>query len=66
MALVKNSNVVRAREAGAKVRNMLNDTSSEVSQLAHTVETRVNEKPVQSSLIALGIGFVLGALLSRR
>lgn len=66
MALIKNSNVVRAREAGAKVRSMLDEASSEVSHVAQAVETRVNEKPMQSSLIALGIGFVLGALLSRR
>lgn len=66
MALIKDSSVERARAAGTRVRNLVEEAKDEATQLAHVVETRVNEKPMQSSLIALGAGFILGMLFSRR
>lgn len=54
-----------ANEAGHKVRNFINSASEEFSHTSETMTTRIRGKPVQSSLIALGIGFVLGALLIR-
>lgn len=66
MAIVKNTNIERAREAGSKVRHMIDDASGEVSEFAKTVEARIQEKPVQSTVIALGAGLLLGLLLNRR
>ncbi len=66
MALIKDSTVDRAREAGTKVRHLIDEASGEVREISTAIESRVNEKPMQSSLIALGAGFILGMLLSRR
>jgi ElaB/YqjD/DUF883 family membrane-anchored ribosome-binding protein len=54
-----------AREAGETARDTYDRVSERVSSLSHQTEDRIREKPVQSALIALGIGFVAG-LLSRR
>lgn len=56
----------KAREAGVKVRHVIDAASGEVTEVAEVVETRILEKPVQSTMIALGIGLVLGAILGRR
>jgi len=54
-----------ANKAGHKVRNFIDSTSEELSHATQTVTEHVHNKPMQSSLIALGIGFVLGALFRR-
>jgi len=56
---------VTANNAGRKVRSFIDSTSEEFSHATKTVTDHVHEKPMQSSLIALGIGFVLGTLLRR-
>jgi ElaB/YqjD/DUF883 family membrane-anchored ribosome-binding protein len=56
---------VTANKAGRKVRSFIDSTSDELSHATRTVTAHVHDKPVQSSLIALGIGFVLGALFRR-
>ena len=54
-----------ANEAGRKVRNLYNSTSDEISHVSDTVTAEIRANPVRSSMIALGIGVVLGALLRR-
>ena len=39
---------------------------AKAQEASENVEERVREKPVQSVLVAAGIGFVLGMLFSRR
>jgi len=62
---MKDDICVTANKAGHKVRDFINSASEELSHATETVTTEIKGKPVQSSLIALGIGFVLGTLLSR-
>jgi len=54
-----------AEKAGRKVRTFLHSASDEISHASDTVTTQIRSNPVQSSLIALGVGFVLGALFRR-
>jgi ElaB/YqjD/DUF883 family membrane-anchored ribosome-binding protein len=51
------------RKTGRKVRDVAEHTRDEVTQATEAVTTRIHERPVQSSLIALGMGFILGAFL---
>ena len=54
-----------ANRVGRRARNLFNTASDEISDAADTVTTYVRKSPVQSSFVALGIGFVLGALFRR-
>lgn len=54
-----------ANLAGKKVRGLIEDYSEEVANTTENVATHVRKKPLQSALIALGAGFVIG-LLARR
>ena len=54
-----------ANQAGRKVRSFMNSASNEISHVSDSVTKQVQNNPVQSSLIALGVGFVLGSLLRR-
>lgn len=54
-----------ANVAGRKVRLLLDNAASEASHAKEVVAEQIKEKPIQSSLIALGIGVVIGALLRR-
>src|SRR4051812_5879026 len=54
-----------ANKAGRKVRNLFNNASDEITDAADTVTTYVRKSPVQSSMLALGIGFILGSLFRR-
>ncbi|MEQ1888477.1 MAG: hypothetical protein ABL951_04765 [Alphaproteobacteria bacterium] len=54
-----------ANQAGRKVRDMLDSASEELSDAGDKVSREIHTNPVQSSLIALGVGVVLGALLRR-
>lgn len=54
-----------ANQAGRTVRQFIDNASEELSHATKTVTDHVHEKPVQSSLIALGLGFAIGALLRR-
>ncbi|MBY0407938.1 MAG: hypothetical protein K2Q01_09620 [Rickettsiales bacterium] len=53
------------RSAGDKLRQLFNCTNSEISHAADTVSEQIHNKPVQSTLIALGAGFLLGVLMRR-
>ena len=54
-----------ANTAGRKVRGFINNASDEISHAGETVTTQIRNNPVQSSAIALGVGFILGALFRR-
>ncbi|MGO9487239.1 MAG: YqjD family protein [Rhodomicrobium sp.] len=43
----------------------LSDVKETVRQNMGDIEKQIREKPVQATLIAAGVGFLLGALLSR-
>jgi ElaB/YqjD/DUF883 family membrane-anchored ribosome-binding protein len=55
-----------AGEAGARVRGIVDRTVEDVNHVSQNVEGEIRGNPVRSTLIALGIGFALGALLTRR
>jgi ElaB/YqjD/DUF883 family membrane-anchored ribosome-binding protein len=54
-----------ANNAGRRVRNFINYASEEIGSARDTVTTQIRTNPVQSSLIALGVGVLLGALVRR-
>ena len=54
-----------ANQVGRKLRGFFNTASDEVSHVSETVTKQVRNNPLQSSLIALGAGFVLGSLFRR-
>ena len=54
-----------ARKAGRKVRQYFDTASDEVVHAADVVKGQIRTNPVQSSVIALAAGFVLGALFRR-
>lgn len=54
-----------ANDAGRKVRKFIRSASDDVVHAKDTVKHQIHENPVQSTFIALGLGFVLGALLRR-
>lgn len=55
-----------ANEAGQKVRGFFDKTLDTTSTVTHKVEAEIKSNPIRSSAIALGAGFILGALLTRR
>lgn len=61
----KNALVDAANKAGKKVRSIVNNASDELVHARDTVTTQIRTNPVQSSLIALGVGVVLGALFRK-
>jgi len=54
-----------ANKAGRKVRSLYEAATKELSADADIVATQIRKNPVQSTAIALGAGFLLGALLRR-
>ena len=55
-----------AEAAGRKVRALFDNASEELARAGDTLAEQIKNKPLQSSLIAVGIGFVIGSLLSRK
>jgi ElaB/YqjD/DUF883 family membrane-anchored ribosome-binding protein len=55
-----------ANEAGQKVRGLFDRTLDGSKTATHRIETEIKTNPVRSSAIALGAGFILGALMTRR
>ncbi len=45
--------------------NAFSDVKETVRQNMGDIEKQIREKPVQATLIAAGVGFLIGALLSR-
>ena len=54
-----------ANQAGRKVRSLYNAASDEVSYASDKVTGEIRSNPVRSSVIALGVGVLLGALLRK-
>lgn len=55
-----------ASEAGQKVRGVVDRTLDRTQRVTHDLEAEIKANPIRSSVIALGAGFILGALLTRR
>ena len=55
-----------ANDAGKKVRHFIDSASDEFSHASERVSGEIRANPVRSSAIALGIGFLIGAVLRRR
>jgi ElaB/YqjD/DUF883 family membrane-anchored ribosome-binding protein len=55
-----------AHDAGAKLRDFADKASDNVTGVARNVESEIKSSPVRATLYALGAGFILGALLTRR
>ncbi len=54
----------KARKAMGSVQNALGKAEDYAQDSYEAVQNHVHEKPMQSTLIALGIGFILGRLFS--
>lgn len=54
-----------ANEAGQKVREIFNHYSDDLEHTKEVIEDNIRNKPLQSSLIALGAGVLLGLLIRR-
>ncbi len=54
-----------ANDAGRKVRRLFDEAGNELHQVSDRVSSEIRTNPVRSSLIALGIGFVIGAIARR-
>lgn len=54
-----------AGEAGRKVRSLAHSASDELEHAKDTVSKQIRTNPLQAAAIALGAGFVLGALFRR-
>jgi ElaB/YqjD/DUF883 family membrane-anchored ribosome-binding protein len=54
-----------ANNAGRKVRSMVNNTSHNIAHASEYAGTEIRNNPVRSSIIALGVGVLLGCLLRR-
>lgn len=54
-----------AHRTGHSVREFLHHAGDEVSHVGDNVASHIRHKPVQSSLIALAAGFIIGALVRR-
>lgn len=55
-----------ASDAGQKVRGAFDRTLDQTNRFSHRVEDEIRTNPIRSSALALGAGFIIGALLSRR
>jgi hypothetical protein len=49
-----------------KVRGFVDKTVGDVNQVSQNLSSEIKTNPMRSGLIALGVGFILGALLTRR
>jgi ElaB/YqjD/DUF883 family membrane-anchored ribosome-binding protein len=56
---------VAANNAGRKVRSLYTAASDEMAHTRDKVTGEIRSNPVRSSVIALGVGVLLGALLRR-
>lgn len=54
-----------ANQAGRKIRSLYNTASDEFSHASEKVTSEIRTNPVRSSIIAMGVGVLLGALLRR-
>ncbi len=50
---------------GSMAQNTLSDVKDRVQQNVGDIEQQIRDKPVQATLVAAGVGFLVGALLTR-
>ncbi len=50
---------------GSFAQNTLSDVKDKVRENVGDIEQQIREKPVQATLVAAGVGFLVGALLTR-
>lgn len=50
---------------GSMAQHTISDMTETVRENMGDIEKQIREKPVQATLIAAGVGFLLGALLTR-
>lgn len=62
---LKSGVVKTANEAGRNVREMFNTASDEIVHASDVAVTEIRANPVRSTMIALGVGALLGMLLRR-
>ncbi len=55
----------KLNSASRKVLNFFDHTGQEFSHAKETVSTHIKESPLRSTLIALSVGFAIGALFRR-
>ena len=55
-----------AKEVGCQVRKIIDKTSTEAKAAAHEVEGQIRRSPVTATLMAAGVGFILGAIFNSR
>jgi ElaB/YqjD/DUF883 family membrane-anchored ribosome-binding protein len=62
------ANVARdySNDAMEEVKQRVNDLRTRGADRLHTIEHRVEENPLASALIALGVGFVVAKIMHRR
>lgn len=65
-AIDNDASCAAASRAGAKIRKLYDDAHDEVHDVVGRVDHHIHEKPVESTLIALGTGLLLGLLLGGR
>ena len=63
---MKNDLEGMARSAGKQVRDLADSAEETATDAAATVTAKIRENPVQSSMIALGVGVLVGLLFFRR
>ena len=54
-----------ANNAGRTVRGMYNTASDEITHASEKLTSEIRSNPVRSSMVALGVGVLLGALIRR-
>lgn len=54
-----------ANKAGRHVRELIDSANDQLSEASEKVTSEIRSNPIRSSAIALGIGFLLGALFRR-
>ena len=64
-ANTKEAVVDTLNKAGQKVSETLSSASEKISKATTTTTEHVRSNPIQSTFLALGIGYVLGKLFSR-
>ncbi len=53
----------RAKKAEARIRQFTDHAGDDISRIRDQTTRTINDHPVPSSMVALGVGFVIGVLL---
>lgn len=62
---IQDNAIGAAQEAGRKTRDFINNATQNTRSAIAATEREVREHPVRSSLVAAGVGFLLGMLMRR-